>query len=173
MNRLSKRLDQAGFNPRLMLLVAGFALLIGNVISPLLQDGIAFGIVRRSQVYQVDLKCLGSFPFNDQFGTIKDIPPAYRNLDGKQISLEGFMKPLDSSGDQLSRFEFVYDPHRRYGTLRQEMVFVSVRGHKVVDYVPDQEVRIVGTLHVKVSRDPDTRQLESIYTLDLDRIEPL
>jgi hypothetical protein len=172
MNRLSHRLDRAGFNPRLIALVSALALLMGDLISPLLQDGIAFGIVRHSHVYQVDLKCLGSFPFNDRFSTIDDIPPAYRELDGKQVALEGFMKSLDSSGDQLSRFKFVYDPDREYGTPRRETVFVSVRDRKAVDFVPD-ELRIVGTLHVKVSRDSDTQQLESIFTLDLDRIEPL
>jgi len=172
MNRLSQKLDDLGVNPRLMLLVMGFAGFIGHLELPLLQHDIAFGVIRQSDICQCDLKSLGSFKFDDLTGTVQDIPGVYRQLDGRKVSMEGFMVSSGGDDERLSKFAFVYDlfPQSRSGV--QQKVFVFTRDHQTVEYMAD-EVRIFGTLHVKPDRESDTGKVVSIYTLDLDRIEPL
>src|ERR1700733_1693738 len=76
----------------------------------------------------VDLKALGNFEFDQNDGTIANVPPKYRELDGKKVVLEGFMySRLSSVG--TGNFEFVYNVQKccfNGPPQVQERVFVMV-----------------------------------------------
>jgi hypothetical protein len=118
----------------------------------------------------IDLKALGNFPFDDQNGSIKDVPQEWRSLDGKKVVLEGFMYSRSSAGVPRD-FEFVYDRIKCcFGgpPKVQERVFVHVPNGKNVDYI-DECAKIVGTLHVHVE---NKGKVNTIYTMDVDKVEP-
>src|SRR5437588_9268116 len=49
------------------------------------------GIVDRGGYKEVDLKALGYFRMDQVNGSINDVPPRYRELDGKRVMLVGMM----------------------------------------------------------------------------------
>src|SRR6059058_2076282 len=57
----------------------------------------------------VDLKALGNFPFDQNNGSINDIPPAFRALEGKKVLLDGFMYSPRNAGDKGHEFQLVYN----------------------------------------------------------------
>jgi hypothetical protein len=117
---------------------------------------------------------MGFFDFNDQTGTIKDIPEKFRALDGKEVALEGFMWAGTSAGDKVNSFQFVYNIAKCcFGgpPKVQERVFAYVPNKNGVDYYSD-EVRIIGTLHVGIQKD-DLGKVAAVYTMDVKHVEQL
>ena len=49
------------------------------------------GIEDHGSYKKVDLKALGFFNFDQANGSINDVPPQFRKLDGQKVMLEGFM----------------------------------------------------------------------------------
>jgi hypothetical protein len=123
--------------------------------------------------YAVDLKALSNFDFDDHNGTIGDIPQQDRDLDGKEVSLEGFIAPTSVSEDKLKGFELIYNVAQRdHGPPRvQDRVFAHVI-NGTVDYSAD-EIRVTGLLHIKLNKDPDTHKIVTVFMMDVERVEPL
>jgi hypothetical protein len=161
-------------NFRLVLIVAVFSLLVGWPVYSFVRAQISHGIQKNGNRLDVDLKSLGNFAFNDMTGTIEDVPPDFRALNGKQVALEGFMYAGSNAADHVNRFEFVYNIQKCCfgGPPRvQERVFATVPG----DGMPltGDEFRIIGTLHVVLNKDKDTGKIETVYTMDVKSAEPL
>jgi len=116
----------------------------------------------------VDLKALGNFPFDETNGTIKDVPPVYRDLDGKKVQLEGFMYAGNSASDELSAFQFVYNISKccfNGPPKVQERVFA--RSNLPVPFYGSM-VRCTGTLHVAVRKN-EAGQTNSVYDMEIDK----
>ena len=99
----------------------------------------------------------------------------FRKLDGKRVALEGFMYAGNDSADKVSSFEFVYNIQFGgfHGPPRvQERVFVTVPGNNKVP-VETNQVRIIGTLHVHIKRDPDSGKVEQVFSMELDHVEQM
>jgi hypothetical protein len=81
------------------------------------------------------------------------------------------------SGDRPAQFQLVYNIQKccfAGPPQVQERVFAKLS--KATDVsAPDTsaEVRCVGTLHVKLQRDPKTSTCTQVYSMDVQRIEPL
>jgi hypothetical protein len=156
-------------------------LFIGIVCVPCVLAGYTFfsdittkGIHQHGDYASVDLKAMGQFPFNDQDGRLTDVPSDYRQLDGKRVELTGMMWDLRSAGPQTSRFQLVYNIAKCcFGgpPKVQERVFVHVHGGEGVQFY-DQQVDIVGTLHVRLKRN-DQGTVESVYDMDLESLKPV
>jgi hypothetical protein len=119
----------------------------------------------------VDLQALGSFPFNDQTGTIQDIPEEFRKLDGIGVSINGMMwSPASASAAR--EFQLVYSvfPRMPYIPRVQDRVFVQLSPDHPVHWF-SQLVRVRGTLHVKLQRN-DMGQIYSVYTLTDPIVDP-
>jgi hypothetical protein len=123
--------------------------------------------------YAVDLKALSNFDFDEHNGTVSDIPQRDRDLDGKEVSLEGFIAPTSVSEDKLKAFELIYNVARNdWDRPRvQERVFAQV-SHGTIDFSTD-EIRVIGILHIKLNKDPDIHKIVTVFTLDVERVEPL
>ncbi|HEY1683409.1 MAG TPA: hypothetical protein VGG19_01485 [Tepidisphaeraceae bacterium] len=79
-------------------LIAGYVVLeASEIVSPV-----------PGQPIDISMKNLGGFPFNQQDGTINDVPQSFRNLDGKRLNLVGVLWAPQSTTPQLSRFEITY-----------------------------------------------------------------
>ena len=122
----------------------------------------------------VDLKSLGNFQFDPNNGTLSDIPPQFRALDGKKVMLEGFMWNGTESGNRLHDFQYVYNVAKccfNGPPLVQERVFARVPKGSTIPYLNDMS-RIVGTLHVNVKMNKEGT-ITSVYTMDVDKAEPI
>jgi hypothetical protein len=80
-----------------------------------------------------------------------------------------------TSADKVASFQFVYNITKCCFSgppLVQERIFAFVPQHAEVTYYGSDECRLIGTLHVKVQKD-DGGKIASVYTIDVNRIEPL
>lgn len=130
--------------------------------------------LHRGPYQPVDLQALGSFPFNDQTGTMQDVPEEFRKLDGRKVSIDGIMwSPacVSPAGD----FQLVYNLHEwPYGSPPRVQTRIYVQGSGQPFQWVDQVARVRGTLHVKLPRN-NMGTIYSVYTLTdpiVDRAPP-
>jgi hypothetical protein len=168
-NALAALPGRKPFNLRMVVFTVIAVLLLGWPIYTLVREMATSGIHSHGDWYEVDLKAMGFFNLPPN-GTINDVPPEYRALDGKRVQLEGFMyAPLEAS-NHAKEFELVYNIAKCcFGgpPLAQERVFCTVppnRNLKTFDM--NTMARVVGVLHVSVHR--DTGKIDSVYTLDVE-----
>ena len=165
---------RVGLNPRLVVVVGIFALLIGFPVYSLVKAELNHGVERVAGGYHVNLKALGDYSFNEDDGTIANVPPRFRELDGKKVTLEGFVAPTNSASDRVQVFPFVYNVQKCcFGgpPKVQERVFAISR-HVAVPNT-GEEVSLTGTLHVSVVKDPETSKVISVYTMDVDHVDAI
>ncbi len=161
-------------NFRIILFIAIILGVLGYPIFLLVQGALTHGISKRGDHFAADLKQIGFFELNPQTATINDVPADYRALDGKRVSLEGFMYPTTQSGDRVSEWQLVYNIQKccfNGPPKAQERVFAATRDGHFVDY-SNGMIRMLGTLHVEVRKDP-AGNIASVYTMDVDKVEPL
>jgi hypothetical protein len=159
-------------NIRMILVAVVVLVLIGYPVYQFVSASFNHGVEDRGDMKVVDLKALGNFPFDESNSTIKDVPPVYRDLDGKRVALDGFMYAGNSAGDTVDAFQFVYNITKccfNGPPKVQERVFA--RSKDPVPYY-GQMVRCVGTLHVGVKKN-EAGQTSSVYELDVDKVEQL
>jgi hypothetical protein len=170
-----KRPIRERINFRLLTIIIVFGLLVGWPVYMLVADQMSHGIRRNGNRFDVDLKRMGFFPFDDKAGTVNDIPAEDRALDGKEISLEGFIAPTDVSGDRVNHFQLVYNVAKCcYGgpPKVQERVFAFIPNGNTIEYTTD-EIRVIGTLHVLLNRDKETGKVLTVYVMEVKKVEQL
>lgn len=129
------------------------------------------GIEDMGSYKKVDLKALGYFNFDNVHGTIDNVPPRYRKLDGQKVALEGFMWS-PSSAMRSRDFQFVYNIAKccfNGPPLVQERVFAH---SPTALPLTGDFVRLIGTLHVKIEKNEDGT-ITSVYTMDVDKYQQL
>ena len=122
----------------------------------------------------INLEALGYFelPASAADATI---PPNDRSLDGKSVVMAGFIVGPPSSTGRTAAFQLVYNPANYWGTLPkvQERVFCAVpNGGTVPTFDRDPMISVYGRPHVGIRRDT-SGQIESVYRLDVDRVDPV
>lgn len=160
-------------NPRMAVIAAIFAALVGYPVYSVVRAELNHGVEKTNDGYFVDLKALGNFRLDENNGSITDVPERFRELDGKNVTLDGFMWSSTGAGAQVSRWEFVYNVTTCCfnGPPRvQERVFAASR-----DGVPfdNAMVRMTGILHVGLQRAPDNGKVIAVYTMEVKRVEQL
>ncbi len=163
---------------RINLRIVVFALVmlavIGYPIYLFVKEDITGGIIDRGSYKEVNLQAMSVFPFDQQNGRLEDIPQKWRELDGKKVQLEGEMWAPGSASDELRRFDLVYSITKccfNGPPQVQHFVKSTVSGNKTVNYY-NQQVRVMGTLHVNIKKG-DAGNIESVYTLDVDDVQPM
>ena len=160
-------------NLRLVILLGVLALpflYFGYVI---IDQALTGGVSRSGNVYNVDLKSLGSFPFDPVQDDDTSIPQRWRDLNGKKVALVGEMYAGSSAAPKVPAFQLVYSIQKCCfgGPPRvQERVFVKAPPGDAVPFYW-QPVRAVGTLHVG-TRKVDG-QIISVFEMDVDKVEPV
>jgi hypothetical protein len=128
---------------------------------------------QESTYSDLSLKSLGQFVFDDKSGVDSDIPTQYRVLDGKKVSLEGFMFTPSSAGGEGSITQLVWGFGDGHGPPQvQDRVFLHPSpGHPVARYDSSVFVTVRGTLHVKVMKDSEGG-VYSVYDLTVVDVTP-
>ena len=103
---------------------------------------------------------------------MEQIPADVRALDGKPVSLKGFMLPIQLEGAQTTDFLLLKNQMLCcYGTTPRITEWVNVRmGGKGVKVVLDQPLAVCGTFHVGELR--ENGDLVGIYRLDGEMVRP-
>ncbi len=151
-----------------------------------LGPGTAQGTPLEIETYQsLTFNMLTSYPFREPNWAKMDDPAyiASLNLDeqissqikamnGKKVEIQGFMLPLDMSGDNLRTFMLLKDQMACcYGNIPRlnEWVYVRVPTKKKINIHQDVLVTLLGRLRVGAKFEGEV--LTGIYHLELDRIQ--
>jgi hypothetical protein len=131
------------------------------------------GIIQKGDAYQVDLKSMSTFPFDQIHGTIEDVPQRYRELDGKKVILIGEMWAPNAASDRLNQFELVYSIAKCcFSGPPQIQHFVQATTVKGPVPYYSGLVRVTGTLKVEITKAPDGK-ITGVYHLSVDQVEPV
>lgn len=162
-------------NVRLMVFLAVIAVPFLLIAGLFIRNAMSGGVIDRGGYKDVDLKALGNFPFSNLGGTIQDVPEQFRKLDGQKVRLTGFMYSPEAAGDYGNRFEFVYNVNKccfNGPPQVHERVFCKAkRGSPIFENWVFVET--IGTLHVRLVRDPETQVIKSVYDLDVETVRQL
>jgi hypothetical protein len=117
----------------------------------------------------IDLQTMGAFPFDEDHGTLQEIPEAVRKLDGRRVSIQGFMVPLDNA-ERTREFAIVpnlsfYDGYHPLPVT--EVVVAEMPAGKTSACI-DGKICVDGTFRVSIKT--DSGFLVSVFTLDVDRV---
>ncbi len=156
------------FNFRIILFILVIAAMAGGFLYLFLQPEVR----DRGDYKEVDLKAMSDFPFDQQRGTIEDIPAQWRALDGQRILVTGEIWAPNSRGPELKQFELVYSITQCCFSGPPQIQ------HFVEAIVPEGTVphyrglvKVLGTLHVNVERGEDGR-VARVYRMEVERVEP-
>src|SRR3954465_6118081 len=96
-------------NLRLIAFFIIIASVVGFLVVPYVRELVTGGIRDAGGGYtSVNLKAMGNFEFDGTNGTVNDVPPQFRNLDGKNLVLEGEMYPGNEASGSIHNFQLVY-----------------------------------------------------------------
>ena len=122
---------------------------------------------------EVDLMSMVTFPFDQKYGTVEDVPEKYRALNGQKVILTGEMVPMQSAAPEINSFSLVYSVAKCcYSGEPQVQHFIhsTVKGGQLVPYYAGL-VRAYGTLHVNVKKSEG--KVESVFQFDVEKVESL
>jgi hypothetical protein len=160
-------------NFRLVTFIALVAMIVGYPVYVLIDTQVSGGIKHAGDYLDVNLKAMSTFTFDQANGTNNDIPPRWRELDGKKVILKGEMWETTGAGDEVGRFVLVYSIAKCcvQGTPLVQHLVISqpMRGKRLSYY--DGQVECRGVLHVKVNKDAE--RVVSIYEFDVESIHPV
>jgi hypothetical protein len=165
------------FNWRVLVFVSVVVLPIMLLFFWWLNEFLSGGIHDYGAYKEVDLKAMSSFDMDQVNATMDDIPLKWRELEGKKIMAIGEMWAPHSADEsaRLDYFQLVYSKTKccfNGPPLAQHFVdgFV-VKGKHVYYY--DVPVKVWGTDHVVIRKDPQTGVIKSIYRFDVEKVEPI
>jgi hypothetical protein len=168
------------FNTRILAFVLIFGLLLGLPLYVFIDTALSGGVKKRGDgVFEVNLQAMSNFVFDQTNGTLDDVPPKWRELDGKRIITEGEIAPgtLQSRGlDQ--EFELVFSVAKCcFSGPPQIQHFVQVdvpqKNLESVKWDGASRVRLEGVLKVNITRDPTTNAITGVYHITADKLDSL
>lgn len=170
---LAKKPLSERFNLRLMIFGAALLGLVGVPAYIYVNSVMTGGIHRLADGYTaVDFKSMVTFPFDQSYGKLTDVPPQFRDLDGKQVQLVGEIAPTSSAGHRMGEFALVYSVSKCcYSGVPQIQHFVQAKvdkGSKIS--AVDGQVVAKGILHVDVTHDGGV--ITGVYHLEVQSLEP-
>jgi hypothetical protein len=152
--------------------------LVGYAMKVTYESVILKGVVNKGDYFQVELKAMSNFDMDPRLGSVEDVGPEFRRLDGKKVLLVGQVAPTGfSAGPKVDRFQICYSVATccLSGTPKAQH-FVSCRapaGKLLENYESSTNVQVLGTLHIRVIKDKDGGSISSIFQMDVDRVEPV
>lgn len=163
-------------NLRVLVFVGIFAVLLGVPLYLALDTAISGGLKNRGSYFEVDLKAMSTFPFDQQNGMVEDVPLRWRELDGKTVELTGEIAPgtLSASGVD-GKFDLVYSVAKCCFTGEpqiQHFIKVTVPPSAKTSVSSDKVV-VRGKLKVDVTKDPETKKINGVYHVTAEEITSL
>ncbi len=153
-----------------------FFLIIGTMIGyPVYQfvhESVTGGISNAGGGYtHIELKAMSGFLFDQNNGTINDVPAKWRELDGKKVVMEGEVAPTREAGPYLTAFQLCYSIAKCcYSGPPQVQHFVNSRatGGKKFESLYGL-VQVKGVLHVNVKK--EAGKVQSVFDMDVESVE--
>jgi hypothetical protein len=164
-------------NWRILVFVAVIVVPILLIFAWWLNEFMSGGIHDYGSYKEVDLKAMSSFDMDQMNASEDDIPAKWRQLEGDKIMAVGEMWAQRSAAgsDRLGYFQLVYSKTKCCFSgppLAQHFVDCDVKpGAHVYNY--DVPVKVWGTEHTRIRKDPQTGVIKSIYHFDVDKVEPI
>ncbi len=164
-------------NWRVLVFIAVIILPIALLFFWWLSEFLSGGIHDYGAFKEVDLKAMSSFDMDQTNATMQDIPAKWRALEGQKILAVGEMWAPNYAGDsaRLDYFQLVYSRTKccfNGPPLAQHFVDgYVVKGKHVYNY--EVPVKVLGTLHVYVRKDPTSGIIKSIYHVDVEKVTPI
>jgi hypothetical protein len=158
-------------NPRMLVLLLLIVVPVGWIVWTFADQALSGGISDKGDYKLVNLKAMGNFPFNDVTGTLNDVPPQFRGLDGQKVIFEGQMYVDYTTAPQVERFQLVYsiqDCCFNGPPKVQERVFAFAK--KPVP-VYNQLARVYGTLHIRTKT--ENGKIVSVFDMDVEKVEAI
>lgn len=159
-------------NPRMIVFGLILIGLLGLPLYIYLDSVLTGGIKVHSDRVEVDLKAMSNFPFDQENGTVNDIPQQWRDLDGKRIEVSGEIWAPDSASADVDHFDLVYSIAKCcFSGPPQIQHFVKsrVKDNGTVPYY-NGLVRVVGVLKVNVKKDPQTNKIGQVYEMEVESV---
>lgn len=154
-------------NFRIITFIAIFGLIFGYVLYLALDSAISGGLKNRGSYFEVDLKAMSTFPFDQDNGRIEDVPPRWRELDGKVVQMVGEIAPGSFTAVGVDgKFDLVYSVAKccMTGTPQiQHFIKVTVPPGAKAERTTDGAVIVRGKLRVEVTIDPETKKINGVY----------
>ena len=122
----------------------------------------------------VDLKAMSTFSFDQENGTVEDVPEKFRALDGEKVLLEGEMVSTTSAAGRVGQFDLVYSiSDCCYSGAPQVQHFVKSipADGGTVPFYRGTPVQVRGTLRVDVQKSDG--KVQSVYQLSVDDVQPV
>ena len=163
-------------NLRMIIFAGVLLVLIGFPIYTYIDSAVHGGVKNAGDHVEVDLKAMGNFPFDPVNGTVNDIPSKYRALDGKRVLLQGEVYDPYEAGDKMTQFQLVYSIAKCcFGgpPKVQERVFAYVPKNMEVENLTMRFARVTGTLHIGTRKPQGSNEIGTLYTLDVEKVEPM
>lgn len=164
-------------NFRILTFVGIFALIFGSILYIALDSMISGGLKNRGTYFEVDLKAMSTFPFDQENGRLEDVPNRWRELDGKTVQMTGEIAPgsFNASGVD-NKFDLVYSVAKCCMTGSpqiQHFIKVTVPQDAKTDVRSDGVIVVRGKLKVDVTKDPETRKINGVYHVTAEEIYSL
>jgi hypothetical protein len=120
---------------------------------------------------ELTVEQISDFDFDQTNGIRSDIPAKFRALDGKRISLVGWMWAPQASEDGVHDFQLV-NLNRSDFKPPAAQEFISCHLNEPVPYV-DGKLRASGTLRINIVHDASNGVIRSVISLDVDELKLL
>jgi hypothetical protein len=164
-------------NLRIIVFIAIFTFLIGAPLAVYLRAVITGGVEKRGDYYEVDLKAMSTFMFDQENGRTEDVPPQWRALDGQVIAMKGEVAPgsLTAAGVD-EKFDLVYSVATCCFTGEpqiQHFVKVTLPPTAKRTGGSSKAFEVKGKLRVEVTRDPATQKINGVYHIVADSVQAL
>lgn len=146
---------------------------LGLIIYSAVRHAMSGGIINHGDYQEVNLKALGNFPLNATMGQLTDIPQRFRELDGKRVSLTGYVFRPDSAGARGNRFEFVYDVNMccfKGPPQVQERVYAFAKTSIPIPNDYTILCELTGILHVRIVRPESDGLISSVFDMDVESL---
>jgi hypothetical protein len=117
---------------------------------------------------RVSFETLAGFEYKDKFD--QTVPEKIRALNGKDISVRGFMFPLESDGERLTTFMLVKDQVGCCfgGTPKvNHWIYVQMAEDKKADYVDSVPVTVYGKMSIG---ETTIEEMKGLYCMKADRV---
>ena len=160
--------------PRMVFFLLVVLVLVGYPVYVFVEAAVTGGIRDRGDYKEVDLKAMSLFHFDQNTGTIDDVPAKWRALDGQKVKVVGEMWEPYSAGNLVVGFELVYSIAKCcFSGPPQIQHFVQCRvvSGKTAGY-HSGPVEVTGTMRVKVTRD-DLGKITGVYHMEVESVKPL
>ncbi len=159
-------------NLRMIVFIGVIVMLVGYPVYTLIDAQLTGGIKDIGGGYKlVDLKAMSTYTFDQDNGSLQDIPDKWRALNGQKVVLYGELWQPTGVDDQMQRFDLCYSIAKccfNGPPQVQHFVHARVLPGKSAQY-HDNLVKVTGILHVDVKK--DAGKVASVYQLDADSVE--